>query len=333
MNWIILEHCMSTENQECLRKAWEIFCFGMKEYTSQDCSICWISLLWDALDPALMVNCSTRSEFAALDATKSDNQNLIDLYKVNKKLCTIIVLGQDNSHQMAHLSKTRSDDIPSWLAWKFVVKAKKANKPCDSSPVIEMDVDLDQLQLKGARDFYNDVFRVMDKYKVSKTNRELYMLMAHKNQDAWYELKSNSLDFDRLCNDVSEIQRLTQSRNKGGKHKEVHLSSDVGNSTFQGKCRNCSKVCRYKANKCKKFKENSHSGLTSKSKGDNTRNGSSNNMRNFCGVNGHKESQCCKKNPKKTPEWWKKKNAKWDRDQHHQALRSCWCHSVIPGRR
>ena len=58
---------------------------------------------------------------------------------------------------------------------------------------------------------------VMDKYEVVKTDRDLCMLIAGKNQDASSarlildNLKSNSPDFDELCNDVSEIQRLTRS--------------------------------------------------------------------------------------------------------------------------
>ena len=55
--------------------------------------------------------------------------------------------------------------------------------------------------------------------------------MAHKNQEALYvrvildKLKLNNPDFDKLCNDVLEIQRLTKSRNKGHRHiKEVILS-------------------------------------------------------------------------------------------------------------
>ena len=57
----------------------------------------------------------------------------------------------------------------------------------------------------------------MDKFKVTKSNRKLCMLMACKNHEALYvrlisdELKSSEPDFDRLCNDVSEIQRLTRS--------------------------------------------------------------------------------------------------------------------------
>jgi len=109
--------------------------------------------------------------------------------------------------------------------------------------------------------FYNDVVGVMDKYEVGKTDRELCMLMAQKNQDALYaglildELESNSPNFDRLCNDVSEIQRLTRSGNKGcGHEKEVNLSLVDGKGTFRGKCFKCRKVCRYRAKECKKCK-------------------------------------------------------------------------------
>jgi hypothetical protein len=47
-------------------------------------------------------------------------------------------------------------------------------------------VELDHLQLKGVRDFYNDMVGGMDKYDVSKTDCKLCMLMVHKNQDALY---------------------------------------------------------------------------------------------------------------------------------------------------
>jgi len=57
----------------------------------------------DALDPVLMKNCPTRSEFAVLDIMKPDNQELIELYCANKKLCAIIMLGQGKSHGMALL--------------------------------------------------------------------------------------------------------------------------------------------------------------------------------------------------------------------------------------
>ena len=46
----------------------------------------------DALDPILMANCLTKSEFAVIDVTNPTNMPLVELYKVNKKLCAIIAL-------------------------------------------------------------------------------------------------------------------------------------------------------------------------------------------------------------------------------------------------
>ena len=67
-----------------------------------------------------------------------------------------------------------------------MVKDKKANKPSDACTIIELEVQLDKLQLKSVRDFYNDVVGVMDKYEVTKTNCKLCMLMAWKNNDTSY---------------------------------------------------------------------------------------------------------------------------------------------------
>jgi hypothetical protein len=137
----------------------------------------------DALDPVLMANCPTKLEFAVIDVTNPTNVPLVELYKANKKLCTIIALGQGKSHGIALLGMTKSEDYPNGLAYEFVAKAKKANKPSDASAMIELEVELEKLQLKGTRDFYNDVVRVLDKYKGTKTDHELCMLMACKNHD------------------------------------------------------------------------------------------------------------------------------------------------------
>ena len=76
-----------------------------------------------------------------------------------------------------------------------------------------------------------------------------------KNQDALYvrlildELKLNP-NFDKLCNDASEIQRLARSKNKGHMNeKEVNLSSVDGEGTFRGTCFNCRKICMYRTKK------------------------------------------------------------------------------------
>ena len=63
---------------------------------------------------------------------------------------------------------TENDDHPNGLEWEFVQKTKKANKPSDASAMIEMDVKLDSLQFKGARDFYNNMIGTLDKCNVTK---------------------------------------------------------------------------------------------------------------------------------------------------------------------
>ena len=128
----------------------------------------------------------------------------VELYNANKKLWAIIALGQGKNHGIALLGKTKNDVYPSGLAYEFVVKAKKANKPSDASTMIELEIELERLQLKGMGYFYNEVVGVLDKYKVMKTDHELWMLMVQKNHDTSYarlildKLKSDSPDFDKL---------------------------------------------------------------------------------------------------------------------------------------
>jgi hypothetical protein len=166
----------------------------------------------DALDPVLMANCPTKSEFVEIDVMNPTNMPLVELNKANKMLCAIIALGQGKSHGIALLGKMKNNDYPNGLAYEFVAKAKKANKPSDASAMIELEIELERLQLKGARDFYNDVVGVLDKYEVTKTDHKHCMLMARKNHDTSStrlildKLKSDSPYFDELKGQVSHIK-------------------------------------------------------------------------------------------------------------------------------
>lgn len=91
---------------------------------------------------------------------------------------------------------------------------------------------------------------VMDKYKVTKSNQKVHMLIVGENQDTFYaqlildELSFNSPDFDKLCDSPKVGMK--------GKHKkEVHLHS-VESDGLCGKCRECGVVCRYLVKECKK---------------------------------------------------------------------------------
>ena len=103
-------------------------------------------------------------------------------------------------------------------------------------------------------------------------------------------------------------RELTRSGNKGRTgDKEVHLSSVDGEGTFKGKCRNCGKVCGFKAKECKKCKRELHGGHSNGNSEGNANNGGSGKTCNFCGLKGHKETGCFKKFPEKAPAWYKEK--------------------------
>ena len=125
------------------------------------------------------------------------------------------------------------------------------------------------------------------------------------------ELKSNSTNFDELCNSASEIQQLTRSGNKGHTgDKKVHISSIDGEGTFKGKCRNCGKVCGFKAKECKKHKGELHSGCSNGKSEGKINNGGSGKRCNFCSLKGHNETGCFKKFPEKALAWYKEKTVK-----------------------
>jgi len=80
--------------------------------------------------------------------------------------------------------------------------------------------------------------------------------------------------------------------------------------TFKGKCRNCGKVCGFKAKECKKHKGELHGGRSNGKSEGYTNNGGSGKTCNFCGLKGHKETGCFKKFPEKAPAWYKEKAVK-----------------------
>jgi hypothetical protein len=86
------------------------------------------------------------------------------------------------------LGKTKSEDYPNGLAHEFVAKAKKANKPSDASAMIKLEIELEKLQLKGTRNFYNDVDSQRAGIKVEPTRKKSTFLpskaMDHSRESA-----------------------------------------------------------------------------------------------------------------------------------------------------
>lgn len=63
-------------------------------------------------------------------------------------------------------------------------KTRKASKPSDGSVVIDLELELDWLWLKSAREIFNKAVCALDKFDVMKMDRELYMLLVRKNHNA-----------------------------------------------------------------------------------------------------------------------------------------------------
>jgi len=119
------------------------------------------------------------------------------------------------------------------LSWSFVSEAKKANKPFDDCTVIKLELGLGKLKLIGTREIYMTVVRVIDDYKVTKTNQELCLGIMCKNQEDVYAClilegpKLISPDFKRWSKDVLENWRLNQSGTKGGRNQKVAYLSSI----------------------------------------------------------------------------------------------------------
>ena len=93
----------------------------------------------EAMDETDMANCPTKSEYTVLDLTIADGKVNAKLYKQNKRICAIMVIGQGSDHGLAVIQKMKTTDHPHWMAWKIVVAMKNKNKPKDASAKIEMD--------------------------------------------------------------------------------------------------------------------------------------------------------------------------------------------------
>ena len=260
----------------------------------------------NAMDETEMNNCPTRTQYVAIsDKTVTPGLEQATLYKANKRICAIITLGQGSDHGLAMMEKTKSPDFPQGLAWKFVNAAMKKNKPNDTTAEMELDAALDKLQFRQAGTFYNDVVSVCARFDIHKSETDLIKLLAKKQLSASYakmvldHLKGTTHDLDTLCTEIGEIQRLTKqvhesksngnNNQKSAKEKETVLASAEGEEKFRGVCGNCKKKCGYRNKTCPHPK---------------AKTGGSKKCNN-CGMNGHVEADCWKKNPEKAPQWYK----------------------------
>ena len=225
----------------------------------------------NALDSVKMLSdCPMKSEFDAILSTTTDSVELakIKLYKENKRLCSIITLGQKMDHGLFVMKKTKSDDFPQGLAYRILEILKQKNKPKDVTAKIELKKELEKVKFSYADDYYKDVIAVTDRFDVAMSETELIEILAKQVTSSTYvsmivnHLKASTADdLETLCRDISEIQQLSKTtggssggnRNCEQKEKEVQLTS----TDFKGICGFCNKRAGHKRKFCPERKKKS----------------------------------------------------------------------------
>lgn len=263
----------------------------------------------DAMDETMMANCPTKSEYDALDLTSDDGKEKARLWKINKRAMAVITLGQESDHGLAMVDKTKSREHPHGKAHKVVEMLMKKNKPSDASAEIELESELEKLSFSNANDYYNDVVAIMAQYDVDVSDTTLIKAFAKKVKSSVYSKMTidhlnsgDANDFEELCNNINEVQRLTRSTQNPKEKpsgKEVQLANADGEE-FRGNCGKCGRY-GHKRVDCKQKKQNNGGGSGGSGNGKTC---------NHCGGKGHLEAACFKKHPEKAPQWYKNMVAK-----------------------
>ena len=276
----------------------------------------------DTLMASTMRDLPTQSEYALLPVGTTDvlEKKKQKLYDDNKRMAAIIVLGQQSDHGLSMMESTVTADQPHGVVHEFLTQVKIKYKPEDASAVIEMDIALEKLQMKGtANDFYNDVIGIQAKFGCKKDDIGLITVMAKKVKNTTHAksivdhlndlTKPNS--FETLCREITAVQRLASAfepTSQGGKETQLTSYDKMnGGGTFTGTCGNCKTVCGYKRKDCPHPKAKGSNGGS----GNDGQNKSKKKKTcNHCGKVGHYEAACWIKNPDLKPQWIKEKEKK-----------------------
>jgi len=134
----------------------------------------------DALDAVAMRTLPTQAEYAALDLTDANDKAKADLYKLNKKVVSLLILAVKSNSAMAIVKSMKSSDYPDGRAYEILDKLRGKNMPKDASAVIELDAALEKIPFQNAEQYNDSVTSVLAEYDVSKTQTELLTIMAKK---------------------------------------------------------------------------------------------------------------------------------------------------------
>eukprot|EP00956_Cyclotella_meneghiniana_P013481 scaffold19541_cov35-Cyclotella_meneghiniana.AAC.1 len=224
----------------------------------------------DALNESKFTGFPTDSEYDGFDlANLGANAQKAKIYQQNKRMCALLTLAQSSSHGLAIINKTKTADCKYGRADQIMKSLKTKYSPKDTGAKIEMELALDKLQFKFANDFYNQVMATTAMYSVSvsMTEEELCTLAAKKYRSAMYvkmildhirhaHAGMNTMDFEKIMDDITEIQRTSKSFGDDGRklEKEVALNAVNDDGATKLKCpvNGCNGY--HKKSECPKFK-------------------------------------------------------------------------------
>jgi hypothetical protein len=253
----------------------------------------------DVLDKDAMVDCPTKTEYKGLDLTQADGKRRANLYKANTRLAAIFTLGQQTAHGLAHLEQTKTDEFPSGIVYRALELMKDRYAPDDLGSEILLENEIELIPFRNASDYFNSISAVCNKYGASWSNTDHLKTMLKKTQNQQFikiimdHLKSSTPDnFEQVCKDISEIQKLSNiGRKKHGGNADAKSGKEVvlANSEIKP-CKTCGKkhggVCRLKSASSEK----------------------SGKKCSGCGKEGVLEADCWKCHPEKAPVWFKKRS-------------------------
>ena len=193
---------------------------------------------------------------------------------------------------------------------------KKKSKPSNAMREIALDNDLDDIKFSLAKKYYNDVIGVTARYDVPVSKTDLIKNLAKRVDNAVYakliidHLNGANKSLDALCTEIDVIQALMKTTNQSGTTRQAGKETALANTdthTFKGRCGNYNKVGHKHAHCPNPKKGGVGRDGGGRGNGSGRGNGGSNITCNHCGLKCHKEADCWKKNPDKTPSWYKSK--------------------------
>ena len=272
----------------------------------------------DALDKTEMATCPTKAIYNGINKAKTDNgeKKQLSLYRQNAKLVATIVLGQASDHGLVVVEKTKTTDNSNGFSWKALDAMKKKRKPSNAVAEIVLNNNLDNVKFSSAKKYYNDVIGVTARYDVPVSKTDLIKNLAKRVDNAVYakliidHLNGANKSLDALCTEIDVIQALMKTTNQSGTTRQAGKETALANTdthTFKGRCGNYNKVGHKHAHCPNPKKGGVGRDGGGRGNGSGRGNGGSNITCNHCGLKCHKEADCWKKNPDKTPSWYKSK--------------------------